>query len=73
LSAGEDIEKAHRLAAQACGLLVTLIVKRKGNREYLEAALRRLEEASGTIRSLLTDHTPGGRVRVPTERAGDQD
>lgn len=64
MSAGEDIEKAHKLSAQACFFLVTLIVKRRGNREFLENALERLEAAADLIRSLLTAHDPRSRVGV---------
>lgn len=71
MSAGDVIAQAHKRSARACFYLVTLLVKQRGNREWLEAALGELEAAANDIRSLLTATAPSGRVGVPTK--GDQD
>jgi hypothetical protein len=67
LSAGDDIERAHKLAAQVCGQLGWTIEKRRGNRQILEKSLSRLEEAAAIIRSLLTVDSSGAKVKVSTE------
>lgn len=65
MSAGEDIDRAHRSAARACGVLVFMIVKRRISRESLADALGLLEEACADIRGVLTASSGGGKVKVP--------
>lgn len=61
MSAGEDLDRAHKVAAPAMGALVTMIVLRRGlTRERLEWIAARLEAAAGIIRSVLTQHTGPG-------------
>lgn len=71
MSAGKVIEQAHKHSARACFYLVTLLVKQRASREWLEAALAELEAATNDIRSLLTVPASSGRVGLPTK--GDQD
>lgn len=65
VSAGEAVDRAHRSAARACGVLVFMIVKRRISRESLADALGLLEEACADIREVLTAPRGGGRVEVP--------
>lgn len=73
MSAGTEIEKAHKATARACGLLVTLIVKKRISREFLEGALELLEEAVATIKGVLTAYPGGSKVGVLTPESSGED
>lgn len=73
MSAGEAIDRAHRNAARAVGILVFMIVKRRISRENLEAALTLLDESSNAIRGVLTASGGGDRVGVPTPESSGED
>ena len=74
VSAGEAIDRAHRNAAKACGILVFMIVKRRISRENLEAVLHLLDESTQDIRGVLTVPASGDRVGASApERLGDDD
>jgi len=60
VSAGEDLDRAHKLAARACGRMVYMLVKYRIPKAELEQTLKGLEEAGDIIRSLLTPTGPSG-------------
>lgn len=66
MSAGEDIERAHKLAAQACGLMSYMLTKRRVSRELLQATSVQIEDTAKIIKSLLTPSGGDVRVGVPT-------
>lgn len=62
MSAGEQLEAAHKAAARATGLLSLMLEKRQVKRAALEAALQLLDESANTIRRVLTPSSSENRV-----------
>lgn len=74
MSAGEQLEAAHKAAARAAGLLSLMIEKRQVKRSVLDEALQLLDASSSTIRRVLTPNSSGDRVGALTpENSGDED
>jgi hypothetical protein len=73
LSAGEQLDAAHKAAARAAGLLSLMIEKRQVKRSVLEETLQLLDASTSTIRRVLTPNSSGNRVGVLTpENPGDE-
>lgn len=66
MSAGAQLERAHKLAARAAGSMSLMLEKRQLGRASLEEVLQLLEESAGIIKEVLTPPAGGARVGVPT-------
>lgn len=51
----DELDKAHKSAAVASGLLVAMIARRRFNRAHATAALQNLEIATRVVKKLLGD------------------